>query len=134
MYLILNNIDTGALYAKRITEQVNRAEFQVSYAHDKFAAVEKIINIFIENNFNHNLDGVEEILIDALADNKSSTIQAIRKTFSKHGEMVKIMLEETEFSSLSRFLISTKEKEVACKMTQRIDMTIQEMYKESYYY
>ncbi|MBK3506737.1 hypothetical protein [Pseudomonas sp. MF6747] len=134
MYLILNNIETGALYAKRITEQVNRAEFQVSYAHDKFAAVEKLINIFIENNFNHNLDGVEEILIDALADNKSSTIQAIRKTFSKHGEMVKIMLEETQFSSLSKFLISTKDKDLACTMTRRSEMTIQEIYKESYHY
>ncbi|WP_405126096.1 hypothetical protein ACI51W_03580 [Pseudomonas marginalis] len=134
MYLILNNIETGALYAKRITEQVNRAEFQVSYAHDKFAAVEKLINIFIENNFNHNLDGVEEILIDALADNKSSTIQAIRKTFSNHGEMVKIMLEETQFSSLSKFLISTKDKDLAFTMTKRSEMTIQEIYKESYAY
>lgn len=134
MYLILNNIDTGALYAKRITEQVNRADFQVSYAHDKFAAVEKVINIFIENHFNHNLDGIEEILNDALTDNKSFTIQAVRKSFSKHGEMVKIMLEETQFSSLSKFLISSKDKDLACTMTRRSEMTIQDIYKESYYY
>ncbi|CEL31220.1 hypothetical protein [Pseudomonas fluorescens] len=134
MYLILNNIDTGALYAKRITEQVNRAEFQVSYAHDKFAAVEKLINIFIENHFNHNLDGIEEILNDALTDNKSNTIKVLRKLFFAHGELVKIMLEETQFCSLSKFLISSKDKDLACTMTRRSEMTIQEIYKESYHY
>lgn len=131
MYLILNNIDTGALYAKRITEQVNRAEFQVSYAHDKFAAVEKLISIFIENNFNHNLDGIEEILNDALTDNKSSTIQAVRKSFSKYGEMVKIMLEETQFSSLSKFLISHTDKCLAIEMTKRREKSLIDMLRES---
>ncbi|CAH0136079.1 MULTISPECIES: hypothetical protein [Pseudomonas] len=134
MYLVLHNIETGALLAKPITHKVNREEFSVSYAHDIFPAVEKVINIYIEHGFKHNLEDVEELLSEALKENKAETIKFIKRSFHTHGELVKIMLDETQFSSLSKFLISTKDKETASKMTKRSEMTIQEIYKESYAY
>lgn len=131
MYLVLHNIDTGALQAKRITDKVNRADFTVSYAHDIFSAVEKLINIYIEHNFNYNLDGVEDILNEAISANRMDAIKAIKKSFSKHGELVRIMLEETECSSLAKFLISPNEKAIAIEMTRRREMSIQQMIIES---
>ncbi|RMN11901.1 hypothetical protein [Pseudomonas syringae group genomosp. 3] len=131
MYLVLHNIENGALQAKKITEQVNRKEFTVSHATDIFVALEKSINIYIENNFNHQLDGVEELLTEALSINKTDTIRAIKKSFYKHGELVKIMLGETEYSSLTKFLISFSEKALAVEMTRRREMSIQQMIIES---
>jgi len=131
MYLVLHNIETGALIAKRITEQVNRNDFTVSYAHDIFSAVEKVINIYIENNFNHYLDGVETILQEALFLNRADTIKAVKRSYSKHGDLVKIMLEETDFHSLAKFLINPYEKARAVEMTRRCKMSIQQMIKES---
>lgn len=127
MYLVLHNIESGALLAKRITDKVNRADFTVSYAHDIFSAVEKVINIYIENNFNHNLDDVELLLSEAIQINKHDVIKAIRKSFIKYGELVRIMLEETEHSSLTRFLILPSEKGRAIEMTKRQEMSIKQM-------
>jgi hypothetical protein len=131
MYLVLHNIENGALQAKKITEQVNRNDFTVSHATNIFVALEKVINIYIQNNFNHQLEGVEELLRETISINKSDTIRVIRKCFYKHGELVKIMLSETEYSSLSKFLISSSEKARAVEMTRRCEMSIQQMIIES---
>lgn len=131
MYLVLHNIETGALFAKPITEKVNREDFTVSYAHDIFPAVEKVINIYIENGFKHNLEDVEELLNKATKENKAETIKFIKRSFCKHGELVRIMLEETECSSLVKFLISPTEKARAVEMTRRRELSIQQMIIES---
>lgn len=131
MYLVLQNIESGALQARKITEKVNRADFTVIHAFDIFVAVEKIINVYIENNFHHNLDGVEDLLQEALATNRANTIKAIKKSYSKHGDLVKIMLEETECRSLAKFLINPFEKALAVEMTRRREMSINQMVIDS---
>jgi hypothetical protein len=134
MYLVLNNIESGALLARKITEKVNRAEYSVTHAVNIFVAVEKIINIYIQNNFHHDLDGVEDLLHEALATNKADTIKAIKKSYSVHGDLVKIMLEETECSSLSKFLINPFEKTRAVELTRRRELSINQMVSDSIYY
>ncbi|AXA24246.1 hypothetical protein [Pseudomonas putida] len=140
MYLILNNIEEGELFVRVYASEFERKlnlftvtaeNFQTLDVADPDNLLETVINIFIDGKFNYNIDAVESAIGIAVSHDKKQALDAIRRCYAKHGESVKIMLEETNYSSLSRVLVSESDKLFAINNNRRREMSMQELFLDT---